>query len=92
MKTAEEIGRLLEREDHRKTLVNYWFETMGGGWVRPDWTAIAQAVMDFLDIDPAEVERLRAIEGRARHCEETARPGEDAMRTTAAYILRGAHP
>lgn len=40
-----DLARALEEESHRRTLVNYWFETTGGGWVKPDWTAIARVAV-----------------------------------------------
>lgn len=44
-KMVDEVAKSLEEEDRRATLVNYWFETQGGGWVRPDWHRIADSAV-----------------------------------------------
>lgn len=44
---VREVAEALEDEDRRRTLVNYWFETVGGGWVKPDWSAIAEVAVDL---------------------------------------------
>jgi hypothetical protein len=44
----------LEFEDRRGStppLVNYWFKTEGGGWVRPDWRRIAEIAVDSVLAD-----------------------------------------
>jgi hypothetical protein len=48
---------MLEDEDTRHGLVNYWFETMGSGWVRTNWRRIAEIATadDGMRLDPARV-------------------------------------
>jgi hypothetical protein len=52
-----ELACMLEDEDTRHGLVNYWFETMGSGWVRTNWRRIAEIATadDGMRLDPARV-------------------------------------
>lgn len=45
----KELAQMLEEEDRRTCLVNYWFKTMGGGWVEPDWERIASIALTYAD-------------------------------------------
>lgn len=61
---------LRDYDQRTAKLIDYWFETPGGGWVRPDWDAIAKLAVGLLRAEgampePAEVTHRCPLPGLA---------------------------